>query len=86
MERVLELFQVVLVGPEGGKDLLKQKALRLPCLQVNTRRRLYNYLRVRAGYNGGVLPDGRDLPTLAALEASLRENISLCGSAWRFPP
>ena len=47
-ERIAESFQVILVGPEGDTDLLKAKAMQLPCLHVNTKR-IFNFLAVRHG-------------------------------------
>eukprot|EP00959_Pyramimonas_sp_CCMP1952_P021547 454262-Pyramimonas_sp.AAC.1 len=51
-------------------DLMKQKALRLPCLHVNPRR-VFNYLHIRQGFNGGLSIGQQPLPTLEALESSL---------------
>jgi len=45
-ERVIESFKVLLVGPEGQTDFLKEKAMKLPSLHVDTKR-VFNFLAVR---------------------------------------
>jgi hypothetical protein len=47
-ERVTESFKVLLVGPEGQTDILKEKAMKLPSLHVDTKR-IFNFLAVRHG-------------------------------------
>ena len=47
-ERVTDSFKVLLVGPEGQTDLLKEKAMKLPSLHVDTKR-IFNFLAVRHG-------------------------------------
>ena len=66
-ERVLESFKVVLVGPDGQTDLLKQKALKLPSLHVDTRR-IYNFLAVRRGLGVDTQSSSWEMPDIAELE------------------
>ena len=47
-ERVTESFKVLLVGPEGQTDFLKERAMKLPSLHVDTKR-IFNFLAVRHG-------------------------------------
>jgi hypothetical protein len=66
-ERVLESFKVVLVGPDGQTDLLKQKALKLPSLHVDTRR-IYNFLVVRRGLGVDTQSGSWEVPDIADLD------------------
>lgn len=66
-QRVLESFKVILIGPDGQIDLLKQKALKLPSLHVDTRR-IYNFLVVRRGLCVDTQPSTWEVPEIAELD------------------
>ena len=68
-ERVMESFQVVLVGPEGQTDILKEKAMKLPSLHVDTRR-IYNFLVVRRGLEVDMQSSTWEVPELSTLDSA----------------
>jgi hypothetical protein len=66
-ERVTESFKVVLVGPEGQTDILKEKAMKLPSLHVDTKR-IYNFLTVRHGLGVDMQSFSWEVPELSHLD------------------
>jgi hypothetical protein len=66
-ERVTESFKVVLVRPEGQTDILKEKAMKLPSLHVDTKR-IYNFLAVRHGLEVDMHSSSWEVPELSYLD------------------
>jgi hypothetical protein len=66
-ERVTESFKVVLVGPEGQTDFLKERAMKLPSLHVDTKR-IFNFLAVRHGLGVDMQSSSWAVPGLSHLD------------------